>query len=127
MGLGIADAKLDTFLSDFAGAYFQFHTGDPGSAGTANASTVTNRKQMTLEDVNTNGTNRRRRNSALIRWDATDVTGAATLSHFSVWSASTGGTFHMSGQLAASITVANGTPIEFAINKIEFAIGPRAS
>lgn len=127
MAVGSSDTRLDDFLSGLDAKYIQFHTGDPGSAGTANASAVTNRKQVTLETVNTNGTNRRRRNSALIRWDAADVTGTATLTHFSMWSASTGGTFLMSAALTSSISVANGTPIEIAINQLEFAAGPRAS
>lgn len=128
MAVGTPTARLDTFLADFASAWIQFHTGDPGAAGSANTTaSVAGRKQITLEAVNTSGTNRRRRNSVLIRWDAGDVTGSATLSHYSVWSASTAGTFLISGSLSSSVSVSSGTPIEIAVNQLEFAIGPVAS
>lgn len=128
MAVGTPAARLDTFLADFASAWIQFHTADPGSAGTASTTaSVAGRKQITLEAANTNGTNRRRRNSSLIRWDAGDVTGSATLTHYSVWTASTSGTFLISGTLSSSVSVTSGTPIEIAINQLEFAIGPVAS
>lgn len=128
MATGTPGTRLDTFLADFDSAWIQFHIGDPGSAGTANTTaSVAGRKQITLEAANTNGTNRRRRNSVLIRWDAGDVTGSATLTHYSVWTASTSGTFLISGTLSSSVLVSSGTPIEIAINQLEFAIGPVAS
>jgi hypothetical protein len=124
MAVGTPAARLDTFLADFNNAWLQFHTGDPGAAGTSNTTTaVSPRKQITLETANTNGSNQRRRNLTLIRWDAADVTGSATLSHYSVWTASTSGTFLISGVLSSSVSVTSGTPIEIAGNQLEFAIG----
>lgn len=128
MAVGTPTSRLDTFLADFSGAWIQFHTADPGAAGTTGTTaSVSPRKQITLEAANTNGTNRRRRNSALLRWDPGDVTGSATLTHYSVWTASTAGTFLISGALSASVSVTSGTPIEIAVNQLEFAIGPVAS
>jgi hypothetical protein len=124
MAVGTPAARLDTFLADFNNAWIQFHTGDPGANGTNNTTaSVAGRKQITLSAAETNGSNRRRRNSGIIRWDAADVTGSAVLTHYSVHNASTGGTFLISGTLSSSVTVANGTPIEIAQNQLEFAIG----
>ena len=117
---GASAARLDAFLADYAGSYVQFHSGDPGAAGTANVSTATTvRKAVTLGSAETNSGTRRRRNSSIVRWDAGDVTGTQSGTHISLWDAATSGTFLGSFELASPIALAAGTPAEIPVNGLE--------
>jgi hypothetical protein len=100
-----ANAMLDGFRNtafQVAATWVKLHTGDPGSAGTANASAVTTRSQATFSAAASGalaltGTN-----------PSWSMTTTETISHISVWSASTAGTFHWSAALSSSKNVANG-------------------
>lgn len=128
MAVGVPVARADTQLSDFTGCYVQAHVGDPGSAGASNTTaSVAARKAVTFAAAETNSTTRRRRNSAIIRWDGADVTGSASLTHWSVWTASTGGTLLFTGSFVSAITATAAVPVEIPVNGIEVNVGPIAS
>lgn len=80
----------------------QLHTGPPGSAGTANVSSVTTRPAATWASasgaaVSANGTP-----PAWANWAGTN---GEVVTDVSFWSASTAGTFGFSAQLSASVTM----------------------
>lgn len=85
-----------------SGTYVKLHQGDPGSAGTANASAVTTRSELTLTSAS----------SGAVALTGTQpswsMTASEVISHISVWDAATGGDFLWSAQLAVAKTVANG-------------------
>lgn len=85
-----------------AGLYVKLHTGDPGSAGTSNAGAVTTRSQATFAAAA----------SGAIALTGTSpswsMTTTETISHISVWDASSAGNFQWSAALSASKSVANG-------------------
>lgn len=85
-----------------AGRYAVMHIGDPGPSGTANPSVVTTRSSITYAAaaagaVAITGTN-----------PSFAMTASETLTHISVWSASSGGNFLWSAQLSASKAVGAG-------------------
>ena len=116
-----ANPLLDTFRGvpfDVDNLYLQLHTGDPGSAGTANVSAVTSRQQVTLGA------------SALGVLTVTNIpaflmTATETITHVSLWSASSGGTFHISGVLTDERAVVSGDFVVF--NQITIAFTPLAA
>src|SRR5258708_20820021 len=85
------------------GPWVRLHTGDPGSAGTANASAETTRKQLTFADPAGTGSSA----AAAVSWTSWSA-GSETITHASIWDASSGGNFKMSGILAAQLSVTNG-------------------
>lgn len=85
-----------------ASVWLKLHTGDPGSAGTANASAETDRKEVTFAAPSGGSMT-----ASAVSWTSWDA-GAETISHVSLWSASTAGTFLQSGALSASKSITNG-------------------
>lgn len=84
--------------------YIKLHTtaGDPGAAGTSNASAVTTRSQASFSAASSGaialtGTN-----------PSWSMTSTETIGSISAWDASTGGNFLWSATLSASKSVANG-------------------
>jgi hypothetical protein len=105
---GIAAELLDALVNNdtyTAGAslYVQLHTADPGSAGTSSVATETTRKQASFAAAS-NGTVT---TDADLEW--TGVSGSEDYSHFSVWTASTAGTFLFSGTITANAVTAGDT------------------
>lgn len=98
MATGFSTAAANTHLDNQGTAYpwIKLHTGDPGSAGTSNAATETTRKQATWSAA----ANGAKTTSADLSW--TSVTGTEDYTHFSMWSASTAGTFGGSGTITAN-------------------------
>lgn len=88
-----------------AGLHLKLHTGDPGAAGTANASAVTTRRQATMNAAA----------SGQITLNAMSgnyaMTATETISHFSVWDDPTAGNFLFSGAWTVSRNVVNGDTI----------------
>lgn len=101
-----------------AGLYVNLHTGDPGAAGTANASAVTTRNQLTLAAPSGGS-------ASLSALAAFNMTATETISHFSLWTAASAGTFIGSGQLAAAKGVNNGDTLTF--NSFTASITPVAA
>lgn len=84
------------------GLYVKLHTGDPGAAGTANASAVTTRSQLTLAVASGGAV-------ALTGTQPSwSMTTSETVSYISVWDNASTGNFLWSAQLSVAKTVANG-------------------
>lgn len=95
-----------TTFTGIAGTFIQLHTGDPGSAGTANQSAVTSRQSATFSAAASGAI-------ALSNSPAFTMTATETITHISVWSASTAGNFHWSAALTASKSVVNTDTLTF--------------
>lgn len=98
----INDAVCNNTALQVAQSYVKLHTGDPGEDGTANAAGETTRKSASF-GTSSGGT---ATSDADLTW--TNVSTAETLSHISMWDASTAGNCLGSGALTASKTVAVG-------------------
>jgi hypothetical protein len=85
-----------------AGTYLQLHTGDPGEDGTANAATETTRKAVSFASASGGSM----ASSGTVEW--TNVAATETVSHWSLWDASTSGNCLWSGQLASSASLTAG-------------------
>ncbi|NUP39184.1 MAG: hypothetical protein HOY76_19760 [Streptomyces sp.] len=86
-------------FSALTGTFVQLHTGDPGAAGTANISVGSTTRNSFVFSSSTSG-------SALSLGTApaswTNGGTSETLTHISVWTAATAGTFEFSVALTAS-------------------------
>lgn len=104
-----------------AGSYIQVHTGDPGSAGTANASANTTRMALSWA-VASAGT--KAIQATLPSWTSW-AAGSETITHCSVWTASSGGSFLYSFALVTPKNVVNGDTLNLTAHS--FAIVPIAA
>lgn len=91
--------------SAIAGNFVQLHIGDPGAAGTANPSALTTRVAVTMNAASGGAITMA---SVAGSWT---MTASETISHISVWSASTSGLFLYSIQISASRSVLSGDTI----------------
>jgi len=82
----------------------KLHTGDPGSAGTSNASAETTRKALTWSSASSDQVAIA---ATLPQW-ATWSAGSETISHVSVWDSTTAGNFLYSFALTTSKAITNG-------------------
>lgn len=105
-----------------AGNFAKLHTGDPGASATANVSSVTTRPAMTFS-ASSGGS------CALAAtfptWTSWAGTSPETISHFSVWDASSAGTFLYSLALTASRTVQTGDTLTWSSGSV--ALTPLAA
>lgn len=114
MAVGFAAATLNAWLNvlrgtnytGLAGLYVKLHTGDPGAAGTANASSMTTRNALTLAAPSGGS-------AALSSLAAFTMTATETITHVSVWDNATAGNFIGSGALTASKAVNSGDTLTF--------------
>lgn len=106
MAVGLASATANAILNALcrstawtepAEIWIKLHVGDPGSAGTANAATETDRIQATF---GTNASSGAISNTAALTWLA--VAGTEDYTHYSAWDASTSGNFLFSGAVTAN-------------------------
>ena len=112
------NVKRNTAYAAIATPFVKLHTGDPGAAGTTNASAVTTRNAITWNaasggsmTLNTLGT-----------WA---MTASETITHVSIWDASTAGTFIESWALTAGVAVVNGSTL--TIGTFTLAVTPIAA
>lgn len=104
MTVGVAASLANSHVDAVAGgSYLQFHVGDPGSAGTSNQAGSTSRIALTMPSAS-GGSSTQTGTATLASWAG----GSQTLSHFSLWSASSGGSFRASGAFNSSRAVVNG-------------------
>ena len=103
-----------------AGVYARAHTGDPGAAGTANASAETDRAQVTWAAASGGS----KAMSGTLSWTAWNA-GTETISHISIWDATSAGNFVWSGALTASKTVNDGDTLN--VTALTVAITPLAA
>lgn len=97
----VANAFLDAVCRNVsyanANVYIKLHVGDPGAAGTSNPAGNTTRQQATFATPASGGLIS---NTAAILW--TNVSTSEDYTHFSAWTASSGGTFLFSGTVTAN-------------------------
>ena len=96
MGYVNANAKLDADLNG-GSPHLMLHTGDPGNTGTANEALVGTadiaRKPVTMGTAvaSTTATEQIAKNSAAVEWAGTEIDAAQSITHFTVWNATTAG------------------------------------
>ena len=99
----VANAALNNIVGTNANNV-QLHTGAPGSAGTANVSSVTTRPSVTWNSASA-GSVSASNQPAWTNWAGTN---GEVDTDISFWSASVAGTFGLSMQLNASVTMDTG-------------------
>lgn len=123
MTAGLASATAASILNawrntNYTGvnAYCKLHVGDPGAAGTANPSAVTTRNAVTWNAPSAGS-------MTLNALSGYSMTASETISHISLWDASSGGNFLGSAALTTAKPVTNGdtlsiTPLTVAYTPI---------
>lgn len=101
-----------------AGNFAKLHTGDPGAAATANVSSVTTRPAMTFNAASGGSCALA---ATFPTWASWAGTSPETITHFSVWDASTAGTFLYSLVLTASKTVQTGDTLTWSSGSVSLA------
>lgn len=86
--------------------YIKLHTADPGAAGTSNPSAVTTRQAATFSAASSGAL-------ALSNSPSFSMTATETITHISVWDASTAGNFLWSAALTTSKSVVNTDTLTF--------------
>lgn len=99
----------------------KLHTGDPGSAATANVSSVTTRPTVTWGAASA-GSKAMTNTPSWATWAGTN---GEVVSHISVWDATTAGNFLYSAALTASKTVNTGDTLN--LTSLTFAFTPIAA
>ena len=101
-----------------AGNFAKLHTADPGAAATTAPSSVTTRPAMTFSAASGGS-------CALAAtfpvWASWAGTSPETITHFSVWDASTAGTFLYSLALTASKTVQTGDTLTWSSGSVSLS------
>ena len=121
MTVGITAAQANAYLnvyrntaaSAIATVFVQLHTGDPGAAGTSNVAALTTRNQITWNAASGGS-------MTLATLSNFTMTASETISHVSLWTASTAGTFLQSCALTASVPVINGSTLSFSSFTVSF-------
>jgi hypothetical protein len=103
--------------------YVQLHTGDPGSAGTSNVSSNTTRVAITFAAA-ASGSMASNNTPSWATWAGTN---GEVVSHISIWSASTSGTFYLSAALTASKTMGTGDTLNLTSGSTTWAQSPLAA
>jgi len=125
MTVGLAAVTLANKWLDMLGAtaftaptntYVKLHTGDPGSAGTANASANTTRVILAWSAASAGS---KAITSALPSW-ASWAAGSETITHISVWDNLTVGNFLYSVALTVSKSITNGDTLNLTAHTIAF-------
>lgn len=129
MTVGIATSNLankvldhlrgGTAWSQPAGLYVKLHLGDPGASAASNPSAVTTRSQATFAAASAGaialtGTN-----------PSWSMTATETISHLSVWDASSAGNFLWSVALSATKAVVSGDTL--TLTSLGFSLTPLAA
>lgn len=114
MAVGLASATAAALLDALfnqtnytapTAIWMKLHTGDPGAAGTSNAATETTRKDVTAVFAAASGGTVT--SNVAVTWTA--VAGTEDYTHYSIWSASSAGTFYWSGTITANSVTAGDT------------------
>jgi hypothetical protein len=130
MAVGLAAATANSFLDALFRSvtytepneiWFKLHLGDPGSAGTANPAAETTRIQGTFSAASGGAIT----NSAALEW--TSVSNTETVTHWSAWTASTGGTFLCSDDLAAPKALDAGDDFTIPAGDLDVSLTPLAA
>lgn len=124
---GIAQSMLNALCRNVAwtqpaGFFIKLHTADPGVAGATAAFGDATRQAATFAAAAADGTIT---TSADVNW--TNVTAAGVVTHVSFWSASTGGIFLGSDDLAVSRTLAIGDNFTILAGDVDLSLAPIAA
>jgi hypothetical protein len=92
------NAALTTLLATYS--WVKLHIGDPGAAGTSNPAVETTRQQVIWDTAAGGAAD----NTNTLTW--TNVAATEDYTHYTVWTASSGGTFGFSGVMTASAVTA---------------------
>jgi hypothetical protein len=127
LAVGVVQSILNALCRNVAwtqpaGFFVKLHTADPGAAGAAAAFGDATRQAATFSAAAADGTIT---TSADVNW--TNLSAAGTLTHVSFWSASTGGTFLGSDDLAVARTVMVGDNFTILAGDIDLSIAPVAA
>lgn len=114
----LLDALCRNVSYQNAAVWCKLHIGAPGAAGTANPAGETTRQQATFGSA---AASRAISNTALIEW--ANVSTTETITHVSLWSASSGGTFLGSDALPSGIAVTATDNLRIAIGDVDVSIG----
>lgn len=122
MTVGITATQANAFLNVYrntaaaavATVYVQLHTGDPGAAGTTNVSANTTRNAITWNAASGGS-------MTLATLSSYTMTASETISHVSLWTASTAGTFLQSAALTSTVPVINGSTLSFSSFTLSFS------
>jgi hypothetical protein len=125
MTAGLAAAKAASILNVYRATgftavtpYVKLHIGDPGAAGASNASAVTTRNAATFAAPSAGS-------MAISSIGTWSMTTSETISHISIWDASTAGNFMESWALTGSVPVVNGST--FSLTTLTLAFTPIAA
>lgn len=107
-----------------AGNFVKLHTsaGDPGAAGTSNASSVTTRPAVTFTAAASGSCTS---TGTAPSWTSWAGTSPETLGFVSVWDAATAGTFLYSAALTTSKTITTGDT--FTLSSLQVSLAPLAA
>lgn len=124
MAVGLASATATSILNVFKGTnftgittvYVKLHTnaGDPGAAGTSNASALTTRNAVTWGTVSSGSL-------SATSIPAFTMTTSETIAYISLWDASTGGNFLQSATLTAPVPVINGSTLTLSTLQLSYS------
>lgn len=116
-GFGSAGANTALDAENAAYRWIKLHTGAPGANGTANAAANTTRKQVTDSAAAAGAST----NTADLDWTGGEVTTTENYTHYSRWSASSGGSFGYSGTLSSG-NVTAGTAYKLPAGELDCSL-----
>jgi hypothetical protein len=101
----------------------KLHTGDPGAAGTSNASSVTTRPAITFGSTTTGTIS----SSNTPSWASWAGTNGEVVTHISLWDSTTAGNFLCSIALSASKTMSTGDTLNLTSAGTTVSVTPIAA
>jgi hypothetical protein len=112
-----------TAFTTIAGSFIKLHTsvGEPGAAGTSNASANTTRVAATFTSSSAGSALALSNTPTWASW----ASGSETIAYITDWDASTAGTFEFSAALTASKAVANGDTL--TLTSLSVSLAPIAA
>jgi hypothetical protein len=120
MVAGLSAARAASILNVFrattytsVSVFVKLHTADPGAAGATAPSAVTTRNALTLNAPSAGS-------STLSSLASYAMTATETITHVSLWDASTAGNFIESWALTAGVPVINGSSLTFSTFTLSF-------
>lgn len=116
------DMLAGTAFTAPTNTFVKLHTGDPGSAATANVSSVTTRPQLTWSAA---ASGSKSITTTLPAWTNWAGTNGEVVTHISVWDSSTAGNYLFSVALTASKTVNTGDTL--TLSTLSVSLSPLAA
>lgn len=123
MAAGIASGLANDWLNTLrnvsyveAATYVGLHTGNPGTAGTSNVSSVTTRPAISFSAASGGAMSM----SNTPTWSSWAGTNGEVVTYISVWDANSSGNFLFSAQLTASKTINTGDTFTLSTCTVTF-------